>query len=102
MDVSDAARAGAVMIVAAGVEQDATSTLQEVTAITTAPVVVIGAAMEHPLIISLVRAGAHDYFALPADVERLGAWLDEVVRRQNAHADAASSEERRVSDGCTP
>ena len=94
MDVSDAARAGAVMIVAAGVEQDATSTLQEVTAITTAPVVVIGAAMEHPLIISLVRAGAHDYFALPADVERLGAWLDEVVRRQNAHADAAALAER--------
>ena len=93
-ELADIGQAGSVLIIAAGVEQDTTATLQEVTAITTAPVVVIGATTEHPLIVALVRAGAWDYFALPADVERLGLWLDEVVRQQTARADAFSLTER--------
>ena len=94
MDPAVAARADAVLIVAAGVEEEATSLIPEIAAVTSVPVVVVGAAVEHPLVVALVRAGAHDYFALPGDVERLGVWLDDVARRRQAHADAAALAER--------
>ena len=94
IDVAEVARAAAVLVVAAGIEEQATSPLQELAAITSAPLVVIGAATEHPLVVSLIRAGAHDYFALPGDLERLNVWLDEVARLQRANADAAALAER--------
>ena len=98
MDAAETARAAAVLVVAAGVEEEATSLLPDITAVTSVPVVVVGAAIEHPLVVSLVRAGAHDYFALPGDVERLSVWLDEVARRQQASADAATlAEQQRAS-----
>ncbi|HEY0304615.1 MAG TPA: sigma 54-interacting transcriptional regulator, partial [Longimicrobiales bacterium] len=98
MDMTEVTRAAAVLIVAAGVEEEATSLIPEIAALTSAPVVVVGAGVEHPLVVSLVRAGAYDYFALPGDVERLSVWLDEVARRQQAHVDAATlAEQERAS-----
>ncbi len=98
LEAGEGVEAAAVLVVAAGVEEEATSQIAEIRARTDAPVVVIGAATEHPLVVTLVRAGAHDYFALPGDVERLGLWFDDVARRQQAHADAAAlTEQERAS-----
>jgi DNA-binding NtrC family response regulator len=98
MDATEAGRAAAVLVLAAGVEEEATSLLADIGAVTSASVVIVGAAIEHPLVVSLVRAGAHDYFALPGDVDRLSVWLDDVARRQKATADAATlAEQERAS-----
>jgi DNA-binding NtrC family response regulator len=94
MDTAELARAAAVILVAGGVEQDATSLLEDARAATTAPLIVVGATTEHPLVVTLVRAGAHDYFALPGDVHRLGVWFDEIKRQQTARTDAAAHAER--------
>jgi two-component system response regulator HydG len=94
LDGGDVARAAAVLVVAAGIEEEAASQVQQVRAATANPVVVIGATAEHPLIVGIIRAGSDDYFALPADVPRLVAWFDELKRRVAAGADAAALAER--------
>jgi DNA-binding NtrC family response regulator len=91
---TDAARAAAFVVVAAGIEETATSQLPDLLALTDAPVVVVGAATQPAMVVSIIRSGARDYFALPDEVERLGAWLDEVKRQLQTRADAAALLER--------
>ncbi|HEY0670667.1 MAG TPA: sigma 54-interacting transcriptional regulator [Longimicrobiales bacterium] len=96
--VAEIGAAAAVIVAAAGVEEEATSLIQQVRAVADAPVVVVGAATEHPIVIALMRAGAWDYFALPGDVDRLAAWFDDLSRRNSARADAATlAEQQRAS-----
>jgi DNA-binding NtrC family response regulator len=66
----------------------------EIVAATTAPVVVAGSTACHRLAVMLLSAGASDYFALPADVDRLHAWFDQVVRRALTRANAVLLHER--------
>ena len=94
MEAGEVARAAAVLVVAGGVEEEAASHVTQVRGATGNPVAVIGAAAEHPLVIGIVRAGADDYFALPADVPRLTAWFDELKQRIDASAGAAVLAER--------
>ena len=93
-DPGELARAAAVLVVAGGVEEEAASQVAQVRAVHAGPLAVIGAAVEHPLIIAMVRAGADDYFALPADITRLNAWLDEQKLRMVASTDAAALAQR--------
>ena len=88
------ADAAAVVVVVGGIEEQATSNLSELRAQTDAPIVVVGASTEHPLIIAIIRAGALDYFALPADTERLELWFDDVARLARTRADASTHAER--------
>ncbi len=95
MDVADAM---AVLVAAAGVEEEAASLIEEIRAQTEAPVVVVGATNELPVVVSLIRAGAADYFALPADQHRLSAWFDDVEERNTSRQQAAQlAEQQRAS-----
>ena len=93
-DAGELARAAAVFVVAGGIEQEATSHIEQASAATSAPVAVIGSATDHTAVIPLVRSGASDYFALPGDVDRLRAWFEEIARRVRAHQEAASLTQR--------
>ncbi|MGQ0816363.1 MAG: sigma 54-interacting transcriptional regulator [Gemmatimonadota bacterium] len=92
------ARALAVVVAAAGVEEELPARIGEIKALTDASVVALGAASEHPVVIAAMRAGAADYFALPVDVERLRSWFEEMARRGQALGDAAKlAEQQRAS-----
>jgi two-component system response regulator HydG len=90
LDAGEIARAAAVVLVVAGVEEEAAAHVQQARAQTPNPLVVVAASAEHPLIVGVVRAGADDYFALPADLPRLAAWFDAMQLRLTASAEAAA------------
>ncbi|HEX6133996.1 MAG TPA: sigma 54-interacting transcriptional regulator [Longimicrobiales bacterium] len=69
------ASAGGVIVAAGGAEAAAAGRLAAVTVQTRAPVVVAGAVADHRLAISLIRAGASDYVALPSEIEPLRDWV---------------------------
>ena len=94
VDPGEVAPAAAVLVVAGGVEEEAASQVAQARAVSANPIAVVGAAVDHPLVIGMVRAGADDYFALPADVPRLAAWFDELKLRLASIADAAALAER--------
>jgi DNA-binding NtrC family response regulator len=77
-----------VILSAGGAETEVTGHLQALRELTRAPIVVVGAAADHRIAASLVRAGASDYFALPADLESLRSWVEERVGRAQAAAQA--------------
>jgi DNA-binding NtrC family response regulator len=64
-----------VLVAAGGVEGEALSTLGMLIARGQGPVIVVGADTGHRRAISLLHAGAVDYFALPADLGALRGWL---------------------------
>lgn len=76
----------ALLVVAAGAEEEAEVTLQAVRAAGAREVIVIGARPEHRLAIHLLQAGASDYFALPGDLEALRTRLLDLRRRASASA----------------
>ncbi len=45
-----------------------------------ARVAIVGAVADHRLAISALRSGAHEYFAMPGDVEALRSWVVDSVR----------------------
>src|SRR5687767_15251590 len=97
-DAGELARAAAVLVVAGGIEPEATSHIEQAAASTSVPVAVIGSATDHTTVIPLVRSGAADYFALPGDVDRLRAWFEEAARRVGANDDAAQlTRQKRAS-----
>jgi DNA-binding NtrC family response regulator len=53
-----------------------------------------GAEANHRLAAAAVRAGADDYFALPADVDALRSWVADAVARIEQEREAASFAER--------
>ena len=83
-EAAGAADAVAVVLAVAGVEEEAEPLLRELAAAGTPPPVVVGARADHRLAAALVRAGAADYFALPADLEALRAEVGERARRLQA------------------
>jgi DNA-binding NtrC family response regulator len=79
-----AADALAVILSVAGVEEEGEAALRALSAAGAPPALVVGARTDHRLAVSLVRAGAADYFALPGDLEALRAELTERARRRQA------------------
>lgn len=69
------------LVAAAGAEYEVMEDVEELAAKFFAPICVVGAATEHRLPISLLRAGADDYFALPDDIGALRSWTVERAER---------------------
>jgi DNA-binding NtrC family response regulator len=75
--------AGAI-VAAGGIETDAVETMQRLLELTRAPVIVVGAAADHRIATTLMRAGASDYYALPEDLDALRGWFEERLTRARA------------------
>jgi DNA-binding NtrC family response regulator len=74
----------ALVLSVAGVEEEGEGALAELAAAGAPAPLVVGAREDHRLAVSLVRAGAADYFALPGDLEALRAELADRARRRDA------------------
>ena len=79
---------GVVVVAAGGEEEQLVSTLRSIPG-TRAEIIAVGAIASHRLAVSVIRAGATEYFALPQDFDALRSWL-----RQRAGAD--KSREQRA------
>ncbi|HEX6042461.1 sigma-54 dependent transcriptional regulator, partial [Longimicrobium sp.] len=85
-ELGPAGDALAVILTVAGVEEEAEAVLREMAAAGAPAPLVVGARADHRLAVALVRAGAADYFALPADVQALRDEIAERARRREAQA----------------
>ena len=74
----------AVLVAVGGVEEEAEAVLRELAAANAPPALVVGARADHRLAVALMRAGAHDYFSLPGDVQALRDEIAERGRRRQA------------------
>jgi len=86
MRAASAATAGASLVIvsAGGVELEAEDMLRRLIDCSgrgSVPTAVVGALCDHRLAVQLVRAGADEYFALPADMDALSTWMTRVVER---------------------
>jgi DNA-binding NtrC family response regulator len=70
-----------ILVAAGGVEVDAFGVLPELRGNGGPQVAVVGAETEYRLPVSLVRAGASNYFALPGDLSGLRSWMVECAER---------------------
>jgi DNA-binding NtrC family response regulator len=93
LDVLRTETFAAVVVSAAGVEDKAAKVLGEVRAAGLEEVAVVGAVSDHRFAVSLLRAGASEYFALPPDLQLLRSWLGERVERQTAMVRAQAMSE---------
>ena len=96
-DLSDATRGGVVVISCPGTEERAADRVRDAVAVAVQPPVVVGALADHRLAVELVRAGADDYFVLPAEAERLGDYVRtraDAARGVEARAELAEAERR--------
>ena len=85
----------AFLVNVAGMEEEAEPLLRALRAEGVTQPVVIGARVDHRLALSLVQAGARDYFALPGDLDALRAHLRDAKQREesrSARDDLARSE----------
>ncbi len=90
VDLSLAASSPLLIISCAGAEDRAAELVREAGAVSAATILVVGAEADHRLAAQVVRAGAHDYFALPAEAELL---RDDVhARAEAARSSAARAE----------
>jgi DNA-binding NtrC family response regulator len=87
-EVSPSDPAAARVVCVGGDEARAFDVLRELRLLDGKPLAVVGADTGHRLAVSLVRAGADDYFALPGDLGALHGWLEAAVDRARA-ADSA-------------
>ena len=69
------AQACAVLAAVPGEEQDGPDRVRELSAAGAREIAVVGAAPEHRLAVAALRAGAAEYFSLPADTAALRAWV---------------------------
>jgi DNA-binding NtrC family response regulator len=90
----------AALLAVAGVEEEAEADVRALAAGGSPAPLVVGARADHRLAAMLVRAGAGDYFALPADLQALRAAMAERARRREARAAGArlASSERATFD----
>jgi len=96
-DLNEAGRAAVVVISCPGAEERAADRVRDSLAVTAQPPVVVGAQPDHRLAVEVVRAGAEDYFVLPAESERMGDYVRaraEAARNQEAAAELAEAERR--------
>jgi DNA-binding NtrC family response regulator len=89
-DAAEATGAAEVLVAAGGVEEEAEPLLRALAAAGAPAPVVVGARADHRFAASLVRSGAADYFALPADVEALRAEFAERGRQRLARSAAGT------------
>ncbi len=90
----------AAILAVAGVEEQAEDEVRTLAAAGAPAPLVVGAREDHRLAAALVRAGAADYFALPADLGALRAELAERARRREAREAGArlAASERTTFD----
>ncbi|CAN5524765.1 sigma-54 dependent transcriptional regulator [soil metagenome] len=90
----------AVVLSVAGVEEEGDPLLRELAAAGAPAPLVVGAREDHRLAVSLVRSGAADYFALPADLDMLRGELSARSDQREAHAagDRLAEAERQTFD----
>ena len=81
-------QAGTVALIAAGGEEDRVEGLLRSSPVPNQNIAVVGALESRRLAISVVRAGAADYFALPADLVLLRSWIRDQADRLRARASA--------------
>ena len=81
------------LIVAGGAEQSLEGVLRRLPA-GNRFLAAAGAEASHRLAAAVVRAGADDYFALPADVDALRSWVADAAARIEQEREAASFAER--------
>ncbi|MBI4409414.1 MAG: sigma-54-dependent Fis family transcriptional regulator, partial [Gemmatimonadetes bacterium] len=79
-----------VIVALAGAEETAADVLAELRSAGAPECAVVGAAADHRVAARVLRAGAAEYFVLPADQESLRAWLGERVERAAAMERAAA------------
>ncbi len=90
-DVADLGqRGGSFALIAAGGEEERLESLLRANPVPAIEVAVIGAVPSHRLAVSMVRAGAAEYFALPGDMEVLRSWVRERADKQRTRANAAA------------
>jgi DNA-binding NtrC family response regulator len=90
--VPEGARPVAVLVAAAGREMDAVPLLEALRRDGGPPAAVVGAEGDYALVRGLLRAGAAEYFAFPAEVGGLRTWLADRV------ADAADAAQREARE----
>lgn len=90
----------ALLISLPGDEHDGPEQVTAARAAGAGAIAVIGTAAEHRLAVGAVRAGANEYFVLPADAGLLRAWVLEKVaaERARAGAQALAAEEQKRFD----
>jgi len=90
----------AIVVSCGGEESLAAVVAGDVSAAGSARVALVGASADHRVAVASLRAGASEYFALPADVEALRAWVTERADAWRAGREAArvASESRRSYD----
>ena len=89
-DLNDATGSALVVISCVGIEDRAADLVREARAITDSPLLVVGTEPDHRLAVDVVRAGATDYFSLPAEAELL---RDDVrARAESAKSSTARAE----------
>lgn len=97
-DLRSAGEPFGILVAGAGAEYAVVQDVEELAARFLAPICVVGAATEHRLAISLLRAGADDYFALPDDIGPLRSWAIEraerIVTAERVEAFAAEHRQR--------
>jgi DNA-binding NtrC family response regulator len=90
-DVADLGqRAGSFALIAAGGEEERLEALLRSNPVPGVEVAVVGAVPSHRLAVSMVRAGAAEYFALPGDMEVLRSWVRERADKQRTKVKAAA------------
>jgi DNA-binding NtrC family response regulator len=77
------------LLVLSGEEERAAAELPSLQAAGAGAIAVVGSSESHRLAISAIRAGAREYFALPADVEALRVWVGERVGAELSRRRAA-------------
>ncbi|MDQ3697706.1 MAG: sigma-54 dependent transcriptional regulator [Gemmatimonadota bacterium] len=93
---------GVGVIAGAGVEETLAATFRQISP-SAADVAAVGALPAHRLAVSVMRAGASDYFALPQDLDLLRSWLreraDRLRTRESRSAFAARETAKYHFDG---
>jgi len=79
-----------IVILAAGGEEPRAETLLSTLEPANRDIAVVGALPSHRMAVSVLRAGAAEYFALPDDLELLRSWLQTRVERRRAALQAAA------------
>ncbi len=84
-DLGEAPVSAVLIISCPGVEERAAELVRDARAVTLQPPVVVGARADHRLAVQVMRAGAEDYFVLPAEAERIRDFVKSRAEAARAH-----------------